>query len=80
MAESWWWVSTEKMTGVVHVESGIVKTAPPIMRKFVGQRFVQLLVWLGKQPKRAASDLAREEMNGQVARSPHSQGGCATFP
>lgn len=49
--ERWWWLSTERMTVTVGVDDeGVVRTAPPIVRKFIGQHVSRLTAWMRKQP------------------------------
>lgn len=46
-----WWLSTEKMTICVDVDTrGIVVAAPPIAHKFIGQPARNLGRWLRQQP------------------------------
>ena len=42
-------MSSEKMTIYVRVEYGIIATAPPIARKFIGQPLGNLKRWMEKQ-------------------------------
>jgi hypothetical protein len=45
-----WWLSTEKMTICVDVDSrGTIVAAPPIARKFIGQPSTNLGRWLRRQ-------------------------------
>lgn len=46
----WCWLSTEKMTVLVRVDNDVIVEAPPVVRKFVGQRFSNLTNWMNKQP------------------------------
>lgn len=50
MSAGWFWLSTERATGAVFVSDGLVREAPPIWRKFIGQRPENLGRWLRKQP------------------------------
>lgn len=46
-----WWLSTERMTICVDVDSrGLIVAAPPIARKFIGQPSANLGNWLLRQP------------------------------
>ena len=44
------YLSTERMTVLVESEAGVITNAPPIVRKFVGQRLSALERWMRKQP------------------------------
>lgn len=46
-----YWLSTTKMTVTVETDAtGIIRTSPPIVRRFVGQPLTNLVAWLGRQP------------------------------
>lgn len=46
----WHYVSSERMTAMVGVKNGFITTTPPILNKFKGQPFDNLVRWLSKQP------------------------------
>lgn len=46
----WWWLSTKRMTVAVEVRDGRIVTAPPIVRRFIGQPSKNLGAWMRKQP------------------------------
>jgi len=47
----WVWFSTTRMTVGVEVDQdGVVVSTPPIVRRFKGQRAIQLERWLRRQP------------------------------
>jgi hypothetical protein len=48
-ADGWYWLSTERMTVAVRIERTKVVDAPPIVRKFIGQRALNLIRWLASQ-------------------------------
>lgn len=48
MDESYW-LSTEKMTVIVHCRNEVIIYTSPIIRKFKGQKFVALINWLERQ-------------------------------
>lgn len=45
----WHWVSSEKMTFACLVENDTIIYGAPIIRKFIGQPFNNLLRWMDKQ-------------------------------
>lgn len=46
MTDKFYWVSTNRMTGLVTVREGRVVLTPPILRKFLGQPFANLINWM----------------------------------
>lgn len=48
--KSVWWLSKPKMTVRVECEGERIVWAAPIVARFVGQRLVNLLHWLGTMP------------------------------
>lgn len=47
----WIWFSTARMTVGVEVDhNGVIVGTPPIIRRFRGQRAIQLERWLRRQP------------------------------
>ena len=46
----WFYLSTQRMTVAVEVRDGVIVTAPPIVRKFLGQPPANLGRWLRRQP------------------------------
>ena len=46
----WFWISTVRMTVAVCTDGVTVTVAPPIVRKFVGQRLTNLIHWMKRQP------------------------------
>lgn len=59
-ADGWYWLTTERMTVAVLVRDTVVVTAPPIVRKFVGQPALNLIRWLARQPGFASSYIGAE--------------------
>lgn len=47
----WFWLSSAKMTVGVETNDGLrIITAPPIVRKFIGQPVKRLADWMRRQP------------------------------
>ena len=44
------WLSSERMTCIVTVRDGVVKRTPPILWRFAGQWFSDLIAWMRRQP------------------------------
>lgn len=45
-----YWVSSNRITILVEVGiDNLIRDAPPIARKFIGQRFENLIKWMAKQ-------------------------------
>lgn len=63
---SWWYVSSERMTGAVEVIDDRITQAPPIMRRFIGQPPRNLGNWLRSQGECRFERLPRWS-NGKTA-------------
>ena len=48
-AAGWFYLSSERMTIGVYLSDGLIRWAPPIARKFVGQRPEKLGEWMRQQ-------------------------------
>ena len=47
MSMAWWWLSSRKMTVAVETDNGdVIRTTPPIVRKFQGQPLRNLTRWM----------------------------------
>ena len=46
-----YWISTEKFTGFITIDNGIIVDAAPVMFKFVGQPVKNLTDWLRSKPQ-----------------------------
>lgn len=44
-----WWLSSRAMTVGVETRAGRIVTAPPIVRRFIGQHIDALRGWMGRQ-------------------------------
>lgn len=43
-----YWISCNRMTGLVKVEDNIIISGAPVFRKFMGQNFDNLKKWINK--------------------------------
>lgn len=50
MKTLWLYLSSSRMTVCVRVEEGRIVKAPPIVRKFDGQSYMNLVEWMQSQP------------------------------
>ena len=42
----WYYITTPKVTGMIYIEEGIIKKAPPVYEIFEGQPAANLVRWL----------------------------------
>lgn len=50
MIQRCYWLSNKRMTVLAKTENGIIVFAAPIIRVFVGQPIVNLVLWMKRQP------------------------------
>ena len=58
MTGSTWWLSNEAITVEVQTSKGIITSAPPAARRFVGRPLDDLAYWMNKTRKLEVKKLA----------------------